>query len=92
MDTQSLAWLLGRLLEWVHHAILSLSLQSCHAAAARMSRSNNSFDLGTLALELGWKELPDEIEEWLSTLGQVEGDWVTMHNRTAIRCGTEQHV
>ena len=56
------------------HPVSVSAVSPCFpAAAARMSHSNNIFDLGTLAQELRWTELPDEIEE------QLSGDWITVH-------------
>lgn len=73
------------------HPVSVSAVSPCFSAAAvRMSRLNNSFDLRTLAQELQGTELPDEIEERLSSPGQVEGDWITMHKSDChtLRCRT----
>lgn len=81
LNTESLARLLSCHLKSATscHAASASAVSPCFAAAAaRLSCSDNSSDLGTLAQELQWKELSGEVEERLSRPEQVEGDLITM--------------
>lgn len=57
-----------------------------------MSHLNNIFDLETLAQELRWTELPDEIEDGSPARDRWKVIGLLYTNRTAIRCGAEQRV